>query len=440
VEKCIACSEVLQAPVKFCPYCGKSTAIQPVSDALVSDAVAVEATVPVSAVSAVKAEDKSGPQGKVETQAESGPAQTIAKDETGNTTRAGEATSTPGAVQKATRKDARKDTRSSSPGEQEKATQRDPVVSPPLPESKPKPTSRRKLWWILGLIVVAAVWFFSRGDGGRAQCQAAVDNGLQLLKAGKVSAAAGQTSTVQSACSGKLAAQAAPFEAELDKATRRICARPIANIRARLQANRLTSTGTLIEGLDAVCAESGEVPSLRAALAQAQNAASDAEQRAERAIDSGDSDAARQAIAELDQRDRESKSSAGLKTKLSALRARPAPDPVVSDLPATGSSTTATPTPAQAASATPVARPALVPTPAPVAKPVTKPAPDPTVAIAERFLRQAESALAQKRFDAAKTYIESAYQVDPSNSRIEPLRQRVRAEERKVLEGDTTIR
>ncbi|MBW3501990.1 hypothetical protein KO538_25890, partial [Janthinobacterium sp. NKUCC08_JDC] len=59
--------------------------------------------------------------------------------------------------------------------------------------------------------------------------------------------------------------------------------------------------------------------------------------------------------------------------------------------------------------------------------------------MAQSFLRDAERSLLEGKFDAAKTYLESARRVDPGNARIDNLSRRIRERERQVLQTETTI-
>ena len=59
--------------------------------------------------------------------------------------------------------------------------------------------------------------------------------------------------------------------------------------------------------------------------------------------------------------------------------------------------------------------------------------------MAQAFLRDAERSLLEGKFDAAKTYLESARRVDPGNARIDNLSRRIRERERQVLQTETTI-
>ena len=60
--------------------------------------------------------------------------------------------------------------------------------------------------------------------------------------------------------------------------------------------------------------------------------------------------------------------------------------------------------------------------------------------MAQSFLRDAERALLEGKFDAAKTYLDSARRVDPTNPRIDSLSRRIRDREHQVLQTETTIK
>ena len=60
--------------------------------------------------------------------------------------------------------------------------------------------------------------------------------------------------------------------------------------------------------------------------------------------------------------------------------------------------------------------------------------------MATMFLRDAEQALLQRKFDAAKTYVESARRADPNNPQLDSMMQQIRDRERHMLQEETTIR
>ena len=60
--------------------------------------------------------------------------------------------------------------------------------------------------------------------------------------------------------------------------------------------------------------------------------------------------------------------------------------------------------------------------------------------MAQSFLRDAERAMADGRFDAAKTYVESARRIDPGNSQAATLARRIKERELQYLKEETSIK
>jgi hypothetical protein len=61
-------------------------------------------------------------------------------------------------------------------------------------------------------------------------------------------------------------------------------------------------------------------------------------------------------------------------------------------------------------------------------------------ALIQQFLSDAQTALAQSRFDAAKTYLDSARRMDPSNPQIDALARAIQNREHEVLQNETSIK
>ena len=62
------------------------------------------------------------------------------------------------------------------------------------------------------------------------------------------------------------------------------------------------------------------------------------------------------------------------------------------------------------------------------------------VDIAQRFLRDAEQALAQRRFDAAKTFVDSARRIDPNSAQAALMLRRIKDQELQYLREETSIK
>ncbi|MGK5063177.1 hypothetical protein [Janthinobacterium sp. LB3P112] len=325
------------------------------------------------------------------------------------------------------------------------------AVSKPVPlaspaSTEPPPAPRKWLRWLGGIAVLAAVIVYMNGKpGGKndAACNDAIDSGLKLVANGSLDGARQKLATAKNMCTGKSSAKADDLQAAIGRAgaASGSCQRGVRAIERNIDGHQLQSAAKGIAALDADCAGASSVDSVRKQLARQQAAAASVLVGVRQALDGKDATAARNGIARLEAIDREAEELPQLKADVQVLSAAPAPAP--------------TPYP-----------PAPVPAPvdtAPVRVVPTEPAPARTVersAVAERrpletspvdsgaamrnemalsFLRDAERSLLEGKFDAAKTYLESARRVDPGNARIDNLSRRIRERERQVLQTETTI-
>jgi hypothetical protein len=76
----------------------------------------------------------------------------------------------------------------------------------------------------------------------------------------------------------------------------------------------------------------------------------------------------------------------------------------------------------------------------PVVAPNIQPHANSQADMAKAFLQDAENALSQRKFDVAKTYVESARRMDPNNLKVEALSRLIRERERQILQQETTIK
>lgn len=289
--------------------------------------------------------------------------------------------------------------------------------------------------------MLAAVIVYMNGKPGgknESACNDAIDSGLKLVANGSLDGARQKLATAKNVCTGKSSAKADDLQAAIGKAGAASsgCQRSVRAIERAIDGHQLQSAAKGIAGLDIDCAGASSVDSLRKQLARQQAAAASVLVGVRQALDGKDAVAAGNGIARLEAIDREAVELPQLKADVQALSAAAAPAPV----------------------AAPAAVPAPVPTPA-----QQEPAPARAVersAVAERrpletspvdsgaamrnemaqsFLRDAERSLLEGKFDAAKTYLESARRVDPGNARIDNLSRRIRERERQVLQTETTI-
>ena len=329
-----------------------------------------------------------------------------------------------------------------------------PKVAPkaePKAEHKPAPTAEPKVvvppgppkkWprWLAAIGVLALVIVYMNGKpGGKGEsaCNNAIDSGLKLVADGSLDGARQKLATAKNVCTGKSSAKAEDLQAAIAKAgaSSSSCQRSVKAIDSAIDGKRLQSAAEAIAKLDADCAGASTVESLRKQLARQQAAAASVQVGVRQALDNNDGSAAKNGIAKLEAIDREYPELKQLKADLQALNTpAPAPTPVPAPAPVDAAPTR----PIQTGPAAPRVVERSAPAPAPT------PAVDNGAAMrnemAQSFLRDAERAMADGRFDAAKTYLDSARRVDQNNPRIDSLSRRIRERERQVLQTETTIK
>ena len=312
-----------------------------------------------------------------------------------------------------------------------------PAPAAPVPPSPP----RKWLRWVGGIAVLAFVVVYMNGKpGGKndAACNDAIDSGLKLVANGSLDGARQKLATAKNVCTGKSSAKADDLQAEIGKAgaASGSCQRGVRAIERAIDGHQLQSAASGIAALDADCAGAASVASLRKQLARQQAAAASVLVGVRQALDAKDAAAARNGIARLEAIDREALELPQLKADVQALSAAAAPAPV--SVPAPLETAPVRSVPTEPAPVRAVERSALA-----ERRPLETSPVDSGAAMrsemAQAFLRDAERSLLEGKFDAAKTYLESARRVDPGNARIDNLSRRIRERERQVLQTETTI-
>lgn len=318
------------------------------------------------------------------------------------------------------------------------------AVPKPVPAAPPASTERssppRKwLRWLGGIAALALVIVYMNGKPGgknESACNDAIDSGLKLVANGSLDGARQKLATAKNVCTGKSSAKADDLQAAIGKAGAASsgCQRGVRSIERAIDGHQLQSAAKGIAALDADCAGASSVDSLRKQLARQQAAAASVLVGVRQALDGKDATAARNGIARLEAIDREAVELPQLKADVQALSAvaEPAPAPVSTPVPV-ATSAQQEPAPARAVERSAVAE----------RRPLETSPVDSGAAMrnemAQSFLRDAERSLLEGKFDAAKTYLESARRVDPGNARIDNLSRRIRERERQVLQTETTI-
>ena len=278
------------------------------------------------------------------------------------------------------------------------------------------------------------------GGKNDAACNDAIDSGLKLVANGSLDGARQKLATAKNVCTGKSSAKADDLQAAIGKAgaASGSCQRGVRAIERNIDGHQLQSAASGIAALDADCAGAASVDSLRKQLARQQAAAASVLVGVRQALDGKDAAAARNGIARLEAIDREAVELPQLKADVQALSAVAAPAPAPVSAPAPLETAPARSVPTEPAPARVVERSAVA-----ERRPLETSPVDSGAAMrsemAQSFLRDAERSLLEGKFDAAKTYLESARRVDPGNARIDNLSRRIRERERQVLQTETTI-
>ena len=312
-----------------------------------------------------------------------------------------------------------------------------PVPAPAPAPAAPVPPSPPRKWlrWVGGIAVLALVIVYMNGKPGgknESACNDAIDSGLKLVANGSLDGARQKLATAKNVCTGKSSAKADDLQAAIGKAgaASGSCQRGVRAIERAIDGHQLQSAASGIAALDTDCAGAASVASLRKQLARQQAAAASVLVGVRQALDGKDAAAARNGIARLEAIDREAVELPQLKADVQALSAAPAAAAVTAPV--------STPAVQEPAPVRAVERSALA-----ERRPLeTSPVDSGTAMrseMAQAFLRDAERSLLEGKFDAAKTYLESARRVDPGNARIDNLSRRIRERERQVLQTETTI-
>jgi hypothetical protein len=408
LKQCSGCSATLQGEVAFCPFCGEGMdgAVRKVGQ-VAAPAPAPAAAVPVSAPPSVPV-----------------PPAPAAPVVTPQSAAAPTASVPPAAA-----------VPPSAP----------PTPSRPAADRAPIPPATRKGGkgkWIAGGIALLLVVLYNVGSNDKPvieenACESAFDLGTQAVTSGDLAAARTQALRASAECGDKERAKVNTLQRAIAAAekTDNACQRNFRAIDGLLQDSRPGRARAGLNELTAACSNKPEAEALRTRLEATQEAIKAALADVRSALDARDQTQARAALAKLTGLNRDEPSLNQLKWEVDAL-----------DAAAAAASQPAPPAEVFMPGAAPVQR-------APSQDPAAQRAPSaPTASVtqdtgaaqrtsmATMFLRDAEQALLQRKFDAAKTYVESARRADPNNPQLDSMMQQIRDRERQMLQEETTIR
>lgn len=303
------------------------------------------------------------------------------------------------------------------------------------PSAKPP---RKRSWVQIALILVGLLfvlsWFGKSPSKDKLACETALTQGNKLLAAGDLAGASAQSVHANVSCSGATRSKAEALQAAVLKAENSgsSCSRALKAIDGQLDNFQLGGARSRLDKLNQRCAADATAKKLRQRLVTAQTAANTATDAVRRALSQRDANAAGKAIDRLAGLSRDSDDLAGFRAALATLQAEQA---AAKQAVATPPAVTTAPAPA----------PVIPAVPAAVQRQPATPAVKPDVhnakaEMAVSFIQDAETALSQGRFDAARTYLDSARRMDPNSPRLDAMARQIRERERQLMQQETTIR
>lgn len=318
--------------------------------------------------------------------------------------------------------------------------------TPPTPaDPAPVPSKGGVGKWIVLAVVLAGVFLYFKGkpDQNELACNTAFDAGNKALLAKDMAGARSQALLANGMCTGASRSKAQSLQTAIESAETAStgCMRNFRAIDSHLDDHKLTSARDALNQLSSTCSTDPEAADDRKKLSTAVAATQAAQATLREALDAKNVAGAKTAYAQLAGLNRENSDLAALKSELdqmvaAAVAAAEAPPAVVAP--------TVEPVPFQAVASAPVraveAPRAFVPPPATARRQEMDNGASVKAEMAASFLRDAENALGQKKFDAAKTYVESARRMDPNNPRLDSMLQQIRDREHQVLQSESTLR
>lgn len=459
VKPCPRCERELFTAVLFCPFCAAEQGLmaQPPSPPAAAPAPAVVPERSPPPPRQTPAQTPVSPSARAKPPAAAPAAATVEQSQ---------------AVSKPSRTSAKTSTKADPPVTPE------PHAKPPKPAADPTPskdapvTETRPSGWPVWAKLVLLIGLVGGGYGYLTRSSSNPCDELQTgirskLSQGDSQGARADLSSLSGLCtSAEAKARATALRQEVEKAVaaEALCDRGYRKVSGLISDLRLHSARNALDALSSTCQAGPSAKDARTQLeAKLQQAlTTEAELRAR--LRQGDAQGARASLDELAGIDREHPGLADLRAEVLAAQraaavagtanssAAPAPQaPVPASNPAPAPASAVAPMPAVAPTAVPA--PAVVtprtsaattpvvvaPRPAPATPPAALPVANPQSDMAQSFLRDAEQALGQLKFDAAKTYVESARRLDPANPQIGALARRIRERELEYTRKEMTI-
>lgn len=285
-----------------------------------------------------------------------------------------------------------------------------------------------------GAALLIVVYQASRPSEKELACEQHLASAAQSQAQGDGAGARSQSALAVLACTGPNQARALALQSAADQslatqaslaAVQATCERGYRRVTSQLGENRLRSARSTLDQLDGTCLESAAGRTERLKLDAAFSLSESTEALVRQKLNDGDLPAARAALDQLAERNREH-------PDLNSLRQD------IRTAAATQDNVAARAAAMSALAIQPVAPTSRPPAAAPTSTPAT--AAQPQAELARTFLRDAETAMQQLQFDKAKTLVESAERIDPSNVQAAALARRIKERELDYARKEMIIR
>lgn len=310
------------------------------------------------------------------------------------------------------------------------------ALKPPeilLPPTQPSPVGKLVVAAaavILGLCG-GAVYFWKQPGKQELACNTSMSEASMKVAAGNISSARRVAADLVSRCGEPVKSQATELLAALDRqqqASQADCDRKFRQIDSQITDRRIVSARNSLDQLDATCTDLARANDLRQKVATNLTTASNMEAQVRSDLAEGRHKEAKARLDQLRLLNREHPDLVGLDTAIAAaiVASQQTAPSATAIMAATG--------------------PAVKPPPPPAIVAAPAPAVQPPVTVSSQadltsaFLKDAEQALMQRRFDAARTFIESVRRIDPNNVPAASLLRRIKDQELQYLKEETSIK
>lgn len=307
-----------------------------------------------------------------------------------------------------------------------------PAVTQNTGEQSLQKPQRARFGIVMGVVLAVFIgaYLSNRPSKKEDACEQSLNEAAVMLAGGDAAGARAQTVLAMASCSGEARVKVSELQTAANKLAdaQANCERSFRRISSHISEHRLQSARGTLDQLDTVCVDSPQGKELLTQIETDQAAATAAEAEMRKLLAEGELFAARSAFDQVIARNREHPDLAALRHEL-AEGANALERTLPTNVPAEIQRERQGEQPLQAAHQQ-QKQPTIVATPQPNTQ----------IEMAQAFLRDAETAMNMLKFDAAKTYVESASRIDPDNPQAAALWRKIKERELRYLKDETSIK